>query len=282
MITCPRCSAKVPPQARNCVGCQEDVGFPNVRLAKKEEEQIALGVRLQNARTAAAARHAEFALADFGLAVTNSNAVIARGLATLDNLVKSDNILYISYHPQVRSGARIPEENKWDMGRTSAESTVNPFFFEDITFACVSLDGIGPNGYGDYHITLKKRLIDQRTTVFEENVFSFCRRHRVIAGEAAPPGYRASWEQRDQLAMAKLQPAISSATTAAHFPRILVAPGTHSGDGDFIEAHIFGPLHRSAIERVVGPKPKRGADLAIWRSIQRTLHNLGAVIEESA
>lgn len=279
---CPRCQTEIPPHVRNCVACQADVGFPNVRLAERVEEKRALEIRVQNARRSADARGAGRVLAEFGLAVAGSHAVLARGLGTLDNFVKSENLLYISYHPQVRSGARIPEENKWDLGRTSAESTVNPFFFEDITFACVSLNGIGPNGYGDYHITLKDKFIDQRTTVFEENVFSFCARHRVISGEPAPPGYRATWDQRDRLAMAKLHPSISATTSGAEFPGILVTSGNHSGDGEFVEAHIFGPLHRSAIERVIGPKPKKGADFVIWRSIQRSLREIGAVMEECA
>jgi hypothetical protein len=280
ILKCPECGAKVPPQARSCVACLTDVGFPNVRLAEQADEQLALGVRLRNAKTSAVARGAGEALTSFGVAVADSQAVVAREIGVLDSFVKSENSLYISYHPQVRSGARIPEDNKWDLGRTSAESTVNPLFYEDIAFACISLDGIGPSGYGDYHITIKSRLIERRTTVFEENVFSFCQRHRVIAGDAPPLGYRAPWEQRDRLAMAKLQPRISPTTKPDQFPGILVKPGTHSGDGEFIEAHIFGPLHRSVIERVIGPKPKNRANSILWRSIQKNLRDIGAATEE--
>jgi hypothetical protein len=95
-----------------------------------------------------------------------------------------------------------------------------------------------------------------------------------------PPGYRAPWERRDELAMAKLHDQIDSATPSENYPSILLRQGTSTGDADFIEVHIYGPLHRAAIERVIGPRPKSRSDLVIWKSVIRELEKLGAVVEE--
>ena len=279
-VTCPECGASVPSHARYCSVCAADVGFPNIRFAERADEQKALNIRLQNAKTSAKARGVESTLEAFGVAVATSHTVLARDLGTLHSMLKSDNLLYISFHQQVRSHFRIPEDNKWDKGRAAAESTINPHFFDQINFACLSLDGIGTSGYGDYHITLKDKLVERRTTVFEENPFVFCERHRIIAGNAPPFGYRATWEKRGLLAMAKLQHNLSGTTTRDQFPGILVQRGAALGCGDFIEAHIYGPLHRATIERVIGPRPRRGPDLAIWKSVLKILREIGAAVEE--
>ncbi len=249
-------------------------------MANRGDEQSALTIRLENAKASCAARGVASTLEAFGLAVASSRSVIARDLATLHSFIKSENALYVSFHQQVRSGSRLPEDNKWDRGRASADNTINPIFFDHISFACLSLDGIGTSGYGDYHITLRDKLIERRTTVFEENPFVFCRRHRIVSGDAPPLGYRATWENRGLLAMAKLQAKLTNKTTPDQFPSVLVQRGAALGCGDFIEAHIYGPLHRATIERVVGPRPRKGADLAIWKSVIRTLRDLGAVVEE--
>jgi hypothetical protein len=219
-------------------------------------------------------------LEGFGRAVAQSYAVLARSLGDLDAFVKSDNVLYVSFHSQVRAGSRTPEDNDWDMGRMAAESTLHPNYNDEINYTALSLDGRGVLWWGDYSIVLKDAHIARRTSVFEENPFLFCERHRVIAGKRPPLGYRASWPRRQDLAIAKLGEKISSRTTSSEFVPILLNQGASRADADFIECHIFGPLHRSSIERVIGPRPKRGPDLIIWKSVVAQLQRLGAVIEE--
>ncbi|HEX2554244.1 MAG TPA: hypothetical protein VHL98_11110 [Microvirga sp.] len=251
-----------------------------MRFADRTEERTALNARVQNAITSAGAKNALSVLSDFGLAVAGSKCVVARDIGVLQSLVKSDNVLYVTYHSQVRSGSRLPEDNKWDRGRDAAESTVNPFFYKDISFAGLSLNGVGVRAYGDYHITLRENLIAHRTSVFEENPFNFCQKQRITAGQEAPLGYRAVWKERNLLAMAKLHSHISSGTKPDEYADILVTQGTHTGDGEFIEAHIYGPIHRQAIEKVIGRRPKGGPDLPIWRSVVKELRRLGAAVEE--
>lgn len=250
-----------------------------MRLASSAGEQLALGQRLRAAEISATARGCLDALTNFGAAVLNSRVVLARSLGDVESWVKSENRLYVSFHKQVRAGARLPEENKWDQGRVAAEATILPNFYDDVSFAALSLDGRGVEAYGSYFVVLREPIVAHRTSVFEENPFVFCQRHRLVAGNAAPPGYRAVWTERDRLAKAKLGSKITGATVPTEYAAVLLTQGKGTGDADFIEAHVFGPIHRSAIEKVIGPRPKRGPDLVIWRSLDRALAQIGAALE---
>jgi hypothetical protein len=192
-MLCSDCGTEVPPHVERCHVCGADVGFPNVRAADNPKEVAALAARLGDARTAAKARGSLAVLDDFGIAVTQSYAVLARSVGDLDAFVKSDRALYVSFHSQVRAGLRSPEDNDWDAGRMAAESTVHPNYNEKINYAALSLDGLGVSWWGEYSIVLKSAHIVHRTSVFEENPFLFCERHRVIAGRRPPLGFRASW-----------------------------------------------------------------------------------------
>lgn len=235
--------------------------------------------RLQTAEVSTAARGCLAVLNDFGAAVLTSRAVLARSLGDVDSWVKSENRLYVSFHKQVRAGERLPQDNSWDRGRIAAESTILPNFYDEVNFAALSLDGRGVLAYGLYSVVLRESIVAHRSSVFEENPFMFCQRHRLIAGDSAPPGYRAVWPERDRLAKAKLSSRVTQTTMPSEYPELLLRQGTGTGDADFIEAHIYGPIHRNAIERVVGPRPKKGPDLVIWRSLSRVLTDIGATLE---
>jgi hypothetical protein len=201
-------------------------------------------------------------------------------LGALDNLVKDENVLYVSFQRQRRGGTRIPASNKWDRGRTAVEATIHPNYEEEINYAALSLNEAGVLAWGAYQVLLKDKLIESRTTFLEENPFLLCERHTVVAGQAPPHGYRSTWNSRHKLAMAKLHDRLNDRTTRTDYPAILLRQGSSTGDADFIEAHIYGEMHRSIIEKVKGPRPKSGADRVLWRSIERALKALGVALEE--
>ena len=89
----------------------------------------------------------------FGKAVQSSQAVLARPLGVLDSFAKSKNELYINFHSQVRTGARIPEDNEWDKGRTAAESTIHPNYYQEINYTALSLDGFGVLWWGIFNFS---------------------------------------------------------------------------------------------------------------------------------
>lgn len=256
--------------------CGQDVGFPNRRRAQYTDEKEALQRRVSQAFAAARAKRATAVLADFQTATGASDAVMNRSLGALHSWLMNTNGVFSTFHQQVRAGVRIPEDTKWDDQRISAENTVNPHYFSELNFAALTLDKVGLIYYGAYSVLLKTELIAPRATVFEENPFEFNRKHAVISGQCCPPGYRAIWESRGDLAVAKLQPKITATTSGADFPGIIMERRTHDADCDFIEVHIYGSIHQRVIKHVSGPIPKDREDRAIWRQIKRKLEALGA------
>jgi hypothetical protein len=273
------CRAVVPPHLRDCPVCGRDNGCPNVRAAKLKTEIEALHARLRAAEVSAGARNCLDVLNKFGLAVLGSKAVIARSFGVLDTIVMSDNVALVPFHRQVASGSRIPENNNWDQGRAAAEATILPNFYDQISFAALSLDGRGVTSFGEYSIVLKEEATALRATVFEENPFLFNQRHRVIAGQPPPLGYRASWSERHILAKAKLHHLLNASTTPREFAGTLITQASPPGNADFVEVHIFGGIPRFAIERVVGPVPKSVADRVLLKRVERRLREVGATLE---
>ena len=133
--------------------------------------------------------------------------------------------------------------------------------------------------YGEYAVTLRSLMIEDRASVFEQNPFVFNRRHHVIAGTAPPPGFRSIWDKRGQLAVAKLQPDIVKGSTLADFVNVLMEPRRAASDCDFVEVHIFGPVNRRCIESIVGPVPTSRPDRAVWRQLRRKAEELDAIVE---
>lgn len=271
-----QCKSVVPSNRKDCPACGRDCGFPNVRLASRNEETTALADRVANADTSASARKCTAELAAFAKSVEGSRAVIARNLNVVDDLVKSDKNHYTSYQAQVHAGTRDPEENEWDTVRTQYESALYPNFQNDIIFACLTLSQSGMSGYGGYSIILKDEMVAHRASLFEENPHNFINRHKILMNKPIPPGYRAIWSSKSDLAKAKLHAQIDKNTTTADHPSILQKDHGGTGDGDFIEVHIYGSLNRRAIEKVVGYKPKTFEDRVIWKRVKRELDSLGA------
>lgn len=278
-MNCKRCGNSVSPAKRECQACGEDNGYPNVRLAQLPEEQTELTNRINAAEVSTHARKCKNVLDKFGAAACSAQVVISRPLAAIQNLLESDRQTYTSYQRQLTMGARIPEDNIFDQTRTQFESALFPNFFQDILFGCLSIDGHGLSSYGAYAMVLKEETISHRATVFEENPYVFCTKHGILMNAKIPSGYRATWEDRGKLAKAKLHSEITPTTRDDEFPRILLKDGKGTADADYIEVHIFGPLNRYSIERVIGRMPHAREDRAIWNRIKRLLESIGARME---
>jgi hypothetical protein len=278
-MNCKKCGYPLADEKRECQACSEDNGFPNVRLASRPDELAALQKRYDVAEESSKARSYQPVLNDFGLAVLNSKTVIARSYGFLDDVLEDGNRTWTSWARQLAGGQRVAEANEWDKARASFEPALFPNFHSDILFGCLSLNGTGLFAFGQCAVILKTDLIAVRTTVFEENPAIFCKRLRLVTGDPVPPGYRATWENRHHLAIAKLYPELTSTTKPSDYPAILLQNGRTTGDADYVEAHIFGPINRYTIESVIAKKPKAGHDTAILRAIGRKLATLGAKLE---
>jgi predicted nucleic acid-binding Zn ribbon protein len=270
----PDCREQVPAHVRHCVVCGADAKVPNVRAADSTDEVKALEQRVLSAEQRAQALGYGRVLKDFQLAVSKSSAVICRSLGQVNDLVSGDNQLFATFYQSVHADARLPEDNEWDKIRQSVDSHLFPYYFHELRFAVVSIDGSGVTGYGDYCIVLKDSAIKERATVFEENTVLFIKRRRIVVGDPIPLGYRATWDRRDLLAVAKLSDRLSPSTTPSQYQSILIS--STATDSDFIEVHVHGALHRRAIKELSGSEPKKKADRAMLNSIKRKLREVGA------
>lgn len=276
---CAGCGNELSPFFRDCRTCGTAGPAPNVRASRQQEEVDALEARLAAAKQMAKNTDSLNQLEDFGVAVSASTVVMTRKIGPLDKFVMNDNLALTTFYQQFRSGERTPEDNVWDRVRLAADGTINPHYHEELHFAALSLDDLGAQYYGAFHVSIKESAIATRTSIFEENPIVFLKRHRVIVGELPPAGYRAVWQSREKLAQAKLQSRITSGTRGADFTAILLSEGS-TADADFLEVHIYGPLHRSAISKVVVTNAPKGAEKHIWRNIRRELQKLGVEVQE--
>ncbi len=277
-MKCPNCQEEVPEHVRACVVCGNDVGYPNVRAALRTEEVEALELRINETEEYVDSRGCKSILENFRDVVAHSAAVVCCPLGKLSELVSSDNQLHQTFYQAIGSEARLPEGNEWDKIRESVDSLLFPHYHEHICFGSISIDRTGISGYG-YSMVLKEMVIKDRSTVFEENTTLFVKRHRIVAGDPIPLGYRAPWMKRDLLAIAKLGMRLTPQTTKADFSNLLAS--SDDRDADCIEVHIYGPIHRRAIEHLSGHKPHRRADNVVLKSVIKKLKDIGATVEIS-
>jgi hypothetical protein len=280
-VDCHNCTEPVPDHERACPTCGIDNGFPNVRLAEKPQEVEALAARLDAAYVSAKARRCETILTDFREAVAHSKAVIARPLGTINQLIDNDRTSYVSFLKQVNEGSRHPEENEFDQVRSQYENALFPFFADKIIFASLSLSDTGMSGYGAYTMVLREDRIGHRASVFEENPHLFVERHQIVMNKPLPPGYRAPWNKRGDLAVAKLHSRLTPSAGSSSYPSLLAGDQGGSGNSDWIEVHIYGSVNRNALERVIGPKPKLRPDRVIWSALVSKLKKLGIEVSET-
>lgn len=278
-MKCPNCCEEVPEHLRSCVVCGADAGYPNVRAAVRNEEVNALKLRVKEAEENVASQGCGSILENLREVVAHSSAVVCCSLGKIKELVSSDNQLYQTYYQAIGSEARLPEDNEWDKIRGSVDSLFFPHYHEHIRFGSLSIDRTGISGYGGYSMVLKEMAIKDRATVFEENLILFVKRHRIVAGDPIPLGYRAPWIKRDSLAIAKIGKRLTHTSTEADFSNLLVNSDTR--DTDCIEVHIYGPIHCRAIEYLSGSKPRQRADQVLLKSVIKKLKEIGVTVEIS-
>ena len=280
-MNCPNaeCQELVLEHSRACVVCGRDVGYPNMRAARSPLESGVLAKRYQETKDSAHDRGCADAFRQFEEAAASSRAVVCRPLSVVQRLVSSDNELYTTYYNQVSSSARTPEDNRWDRARESVASAVFPHYYREVNYGALSISGVGHQAYGDYSMVLKDGAISERASVFEGPLFPFLEGIGVQLGQEPPHGHRAPWENRGQLCATKIGPLLQPDTSAADFETLLLEP-TADTEGECIEVHIYGPIHRRAVEKVVVcGEPTRRADRVLRKELQRTLEEAGSTLE---
>jgi len=239
-----------------------------------------LHARRTHAYEEAVRRGAEHVLRSFEEAVRQSKAVLCRQLSVANWLVSSDNVLFGTFWLEIEAGIRSPEQNSFDQARGAVDATFFPHYHREIRFAALSIDEQGPLPYGPCSIVLRDSNVAHRSTVFEENSLVFARQFKIIVGNPPPLGYRAVWNDRHKLAVAKLHERIDRATDRGDFAGILLKQAAGTDEVEFVEVHIYGSLNRSAIECVRIPQKEVRSPEAkvIVKSMGRKLAEVGATL----
>lgn len=257
---CPDCGNDFVASADKCPHCGRPGHYPNVYAAEAADETAALQRRYQAAKDDAAARSATSAVESFEAAVGAARVVIARPEGELQRLITSDQQLYATYYQLLNSGVVHPTGDEWDLLRRLADEVLFTGYKEHVRFGALSLNGVGVLNYGDCFIVLRTDMIAHRSSVFEENSALFMEHHGVMASRAhkLPSGYRATWEQRARLCVAKLAAKIDAATRAGTYSSLLLRQGATSEEDDFVEVHIYGQMTIRTVEEVAfNPRLKR-------------------------
>jgi hypothetical protein len=271
---CPSCNSEVTASATTCNVCEDPIGFPNVRLALKEKK--ALKERYDLELASIKVRGLLEITNTFETAVQNAKVVMGRSVLQFVSLIDGDNALLNTYYQQVASSSRVAENNMFDPKRPTVESISHPHYYESIHYAALSLNGKGTLGYGGAHIVFKSEYIEKRTTFFEENPFLLLTKLKLIASESLPEGYRSTWEDKGKLAVCKLHSKITDDTnTIEEFQDILLG----SASGDFIEANIYGKIHK-AIFKEVSFISHNTTDKALIKAYTKKIRNAGITINE--
>lgn len=275
-MKCPNCESELSPHRVTCSVCLENVGFPNVRAAETREEQDALKLRYDDARTKARDRNAERDLEDFEQAIDAGQAVMAKGWATIVRVMEDKGDLFKTFYRQVQDEDRSPLDNGFDQQRQAVDAMLFPHYLGEIRFAALSLTGRGPESYGNCHLTFRTRTISNRSSLFEENTLVFADRHNVPATKGPPPGFKGRWNDRGRLAVAKLGAAVDDSTEPEDYPDILLKQTGATDTDDFIEVHIYGKLDEHCVESYRLPKPKNKDEQVFHRRLKRKLEEAGA------
>ena len=277
MPTCDFCSCEYPDTEPFCIACGHpgpygDGTYPNVILASSASEADALNSRYSLRYTGS--ESFQDIVDSFENAVRSSKAVMARKYEPFKSYFSDLTDTHKTYWQLLDPKKLWDEKPEIDRKRELAEKATLPDCYPEIRFAALSIDGIGVPFYGTYFLVANDKMVENRTSVFEDNCVFWREREGIDIDAAAPCGFRAVWENRHMLALAKLHAKITSATTTSDFPRLLLTwdtsgtgtDGCGEGDNDyFVETHIWGTVSPQTFEKVIalyfsnkpGEYPKR-------------------------
>ena len=250
---CSTCGASLSAMLRYCPTCRTDAGAPNVRACKTKENLKALLSRYSDAELLANKKGLSTEFDNLKEAVKlKSGVVVTMTASTARKLFEDPNALYDNYNQLVGANARKPADPDNDRHRCSVGGLLFGSYANNIVYGALSLTEKGLPTYGDVHCRLRAITIDKRTSFLETNSYNFIADHHIAPGDNLPCGYRADWENRHMLVLAKLLDSLSSGQTEDEWQSIIIKSDSYNRDkDDFIEAHIYENFDRNAIESMV-------------------------------
>lgn len=277
---CEDCGNPVPRAAGVCPHCGRPSRYPNVQDADDAREVAELTRRYDEAAAHASARGVSAALADFERALGGSRAVIARPLEEVQRLAKSDDEIYATFYQLITGGVKsYPEDDEWARRRVHADSSLFENYKEHIRFAALTLGEAGLSSYGGCSMLLRTDMVAHRSSVFEENSTLFVERHLEDLFDL-PRGHRASWANRAMLCVAKLHREIDGGVPPDKYSEVLLKQGATTGDADFVEVHVYGPMTARTFEQVTVTATRRSLPRSIKKALEANLRKLSVTLKE--
>jgi len=173
-------------------------------------------------------------------------------------LVTDPRNTYANLETLTGSGVRRAPAPEHDRHRRAVAALLFGIFGERICYGALSLNEHGLPTYGEIHCRLRDIAVQDRATFLETNSYRFVREKDIKPGARIPPGFRAAWDNRGQLALAKLVGSLQRKQTAADWQAILIKPDARDRSNDeFIEAHIYESFDINAVEEMVQVVGKR-------------------------
>ncbi len=280
---CAECHNEISRSASICPHCGRPGLYPNVRAAEDPEEIAALEDRYRAAIVEASGRGAGDGLREFEAVVGESKAVLARSANELQRLATSDKQIYATYYALLHAGVLAYEDDRWSLLRALADTAMFPGYKENIRFAALTLTEEGLANYGKCFIILRTEMIAHRASAFEENSTLFMEHHdiRLSRADDLPRGYRATWPERSKLAVAKLSRRVDAGTGADEYSSLLLRSGATTGDDEFIEVHVWGPMTARTFEQVTVKTPTKRAERAILSALHEKLGKVSVKLQVS-
>jgi hypothetical protein len=159
-------------------------------------------------------------------------------------LLASESAVATTYYQQIRGSSRLPDDGKWDRLRRIADDALHGHFREKIAFAALSTERRWLETYGEGAVFFKEEMIAHRATVCESNTATWVDEE---TGKCTIPfGSRATWDDRAELAVAKLEESVLGAQT--DWASMLLQTGESSAEDVFIEVHIYGEFTARSIQ----------------------------------
>jgi hypothetical protein len=255
--------------AAHCPKCGEFIGFPNHRKAMDECADLMRryqgAVSDLDARGLTALRHSLEALAE------SCKPVVTMSIAICRDLLKDKK--YKSYFIGVEHGDR----NRANEDNLSVNMMIRgrlyPGYEKALHYGCMSPDGTGLPNYGEVSVQWRvtNAYLGRRASLLERNEYAFFDEHGLGDRYATvPSGYRAVWDDRAKLTVAKLAPDLSRSTAIRDLPNMILAARPNRNDDIFVEIVIFGETGISGDE-VEGVRlesvPTNDDDRRDWDSI---------------
>jgi hypothetical protein len=276
LLDCQRCGSRIPDSSEKCLTCGHYAGPPNVRAARRVEETSALNRRYVEAVARAKTNGTDRQLLKLEEAAKASFAVINVGLDFLFHFVTNDKLLYSTYSLATKGKIRKPALRSDEEDRLAVEAKLFGGYGDEMRYAALSADGSGVRSYGAFTLRLRDVTITDRATLLEENSFAFVEKHGVRLRQRPPVGYRATWEDRHKLVVAKLADRISPSTSEAELPKMMLRSEGDRATDDFVEVHIFGAFDINAVESVRGnSSPLSKDERALISIVKAHLQKLG-------